>query len=311
MRCTALAFVAALLAIISAREPVAAKMPPMEISGGDLPYAVTATWPDTSAFWSAEPPAQPLEQPPARLGSGYQVASWYWGTRLPMRDGRQADDSATYYPFCGWERYACDRGVVQATVGGEEHWLLLDQERDAILRRYVELGRDGLLPAHPTILDVAAARAKYQREWIDVRVASTLLNSKYIQLFWQEALASEPETTYPFPLPAPAVPVQLTYPGGDTQLLHYLPWSGHLIDMSTAGDVSDAKIPVEAMTATPALQELMEFIAREAPLAPARPSAGSTRAGTTVPVWALVLGAATAALMVGGGAFALRRRLAV
>ena len=251
----------------------------------------------------------PLDGPPAQLGTAYEMPSYH--VRLPDVQ-RHRDGTAAYYPDCVWDNGACGRGVVRAEVGEENRWFLLDADRDAMLRRYIELGKEGLLPERPTVLEVLSARVAHQADWIEVEVEDVLLDSKQLQLFWQEARLTERRTIHPFPLRSLVLRVLFRLPEGRDLELRYLPWSGDFIDMSSVGNVLTPEVPVQAMNASPSLQRLLEFVAPDAPLAP-RPAAAasSTGEGPIVPVWALVLIAAAGTALVATGALAAGRRVTV
>ena len=313
----AVACAGVVFAVVVASRPAEAKMPPMTISGGDLPYAVTAVWPDTNAFWEAKVPPTVIHEPPPSLGQGYQVVSWYWDRPLGSVNAPvQADETATYYPFCAWWPRPCDRGVVRVTRGGAEYWLLLGEEQDLILRLYVTLARERLVPPEPTVLQVLAARMVHGRggEHIDVAMNGARLRQKEYRQFWQEMLSTGEETIHPFPFPLAAVDVTFTLSEGRGVSLRYLPWSGYFVDMTTVGDVSAVDLPVQGMTSTPRLRAILDqLIATAGPRTPGS-SVSQTERSALMPMWAIATAAAAGAIVAGaiaaGAGATLRRRRA-
>ena len=76
-RLIAAVVVAVALLALALPNPADAKMPRMTISSEQLPHTITATWPDTVAFWEAEgsPTRLRLVDVPAKLGPKYEVLS--------------------------------------------------------------------------------------------------------------------------------------------------------------------------------------------------------------------------------------------
>ncbi len=293
-----------------------AKSPPMTIKGAGLPYTITAPWAEQKAFWDAPSSPDRLDAPPLQLGIGYEVVSWYWDVPLGSANSTvQANEVGVYYPDCAWADHACDRGVVRVTRAGQSLWLKLDGARDAILRRYVTLGRQGALPAEPTALEVLAARVKYAKDPIGTQVAGKPVDADAAQRFWSEAGSLTHETIYPFPLDGKNYEINFQLPEGRTVSLTYLTASGYLIDLSEAGDVL-AGGPIRGSKATSLLRALLDGLAPAPRAASSTSSPSSARdSGASIPIWAVglaaVAGTAGVTLVAMGIAFARRRRSAL
>jgi hypothetical protein len=284
----------------------------MTITGDDLPYTITAPWPDQKAFWEAKHAPKVLREPPPKLGPGYDVVSWYWGQPL----GEEGmDDIGVYYPDCIWEGPACERGVVRVSKGDEVHWLELDAERDALLKRYVELGRAGVLPSEPTIVEVLAARMVHSGEEIAVGVGGQPLEPVDQRLFWDEAAAVIGlARTFEYPRDIDASErLLLTFrlPEGRTVNVRYLRSLGCFCEEPTGGGLP-ATVELTGLPATPRLQALLEELAPpEGPGGNAAARSASDDVSSGVPLWAIVTAAAAGtagvAVVVLGPVAVLRR----
>jgi len=316
-----IAILALAVALLAQREPATAKMPNLEFRGGDLPYSISGTWDDTSGFWDADDPTQLIDEPPADLGTGYEVLSWYWGMRLPQRAGRQADDIAIYYPDAVLTGLRPGRGLVRASVADEEFWLLLDAQRDAILRRYVQLGRDGLLSREPDQIELLAAAVQHG-ETIGVALAKDApVPDEQAAAFWRHAIAALGTSRiieYPSSVSfGDYVTLTLLLPEGRTVDVRYV-LSERCFCRQMPGSGLPETITLRGTPASPEMHALMETLAAESEqawaeqLSSAR-ATGATRAGDGgdgLPAWALPPLATAATLLVALAALATRRRRA-
>ena len=302
MRLVAGMVTAGLLAL-AAPLPAAAKSPPMTFTGPDLPYTITAPWPDQKAFWEMDPWPTTLAAPPAELGHGYEVVSWFWNKPIP--GNLQADEVAIYYP---------EPGIVRVTRGDEVHWIELDEARNALLQRYVILGRQGVLPPEPTILDVLIAAVVHAHENVVVEIGGQPLTQKRALLFWQEAesLITRWDRVYVNTLPVGGQNFDLKFrlPEGRYVSVRYIRELGYLVDLSALGGYRGW---VKGYKVTAPLQALLEAAAPPLPEPNSRARLNNPPGDPApLPLWAIAAGAAagTAGIItttLGAAAFVRRR----
>lgn len=192
-----LAIAVLLATTLAGPRPALAKMGAMQIAGGDLPHAITVPFDDASSFsWQdfGDPPLvghpEVVAAPTGMLGTGYQVQSDVWGDVRAQLGAWPADGCAAE---CGMATYYPTEGVASLNgVGGAtEVWVRLDPERRAVLGRYIELGRAGLLPAEPSILDVLAAGSRQSGALPPVSIGGRALTSEQLSRFWT-TVSSQP-----------------------------------------------------------------------------------------------------------------------
>lgn len=167
---TAAALVLLAFAVAKDATPIEAKVDTAILSGGDLPHPITLAFEDAYAFWALPDPRSNLDlpggwpirvdAPPANLGTGYELQSGIaaallgnnpFGLWRDIEFGEGRQPTATYHPAVA---------ALELRIGDDApRWARLDEDRAGILDRYIELGRAGALPEHPSILDVLAAEA--------------------------------------------------------------------------------------------------------------------------------------------------------
>lgn len=189
---------AVLAAVMPGTDDAEAKGNLTVISGGDLPHAVTMPFEDSFTFsyprsamvpwdqFSGWPRA--LDTGPRDLGRGYEVTSGLWGEMvyslgLTLVQSTEQRIDTTYFP---------DQQVAEVRVepGGVQLWVELDDGRAALIGRYIELGRAGLLSEEPSILDVFAAERRLNGAGTPVEVDGRALMPDEIAAFWN-IVASE------------------------------------------------------------------------------------------------------------------------
>ena len=317
MRFIAAIAVAVALLAFALPNPADAKMPRMTISSDQLPHKITATWPDTVAFWEAEgsPTRLRLVDVPAKLGPKYEVLSWYWQRAVGPAFGVQANDVASYYPYCARYFRLCDHGIVRVSRGDEDVWIELGEERDAILRRYVTLGGVTELPQQPAPIELFAAAAVLGEEEILVSVEGRRLNGEAERVFWQEIFstigeAREYEYRRQIPLEE-RILITFHLPEERTVTVRYVPWLLCFCPEPTGTPVT-ATVRRAGVPATPRLNGLLDKLRDDAPgppptAAPASAADGAgDSAGGTLPVWTLFLIAGGASLSAIGAGFSVR-----
>lgn len=292
MRLVVAALVASLVAL-ALPYSAGAKSPPTTISGGDLAHGIALPYQDDDAWWRMAS-RQTLAGPPADLGTGYTVFSWAWTSD---------DDKAVYYP---------SSGAATFVRGGAAVWVELSGEQQALLDRYVTLGRAGPLPADPAMLDVLVALVSEGGERVGVQVAGRSLDASSEQSFWQEATLAvgRSELIHPFPMIGSGqteLNIAFDLPEGRSVSLVYIRATGYLIDMTTAGGAQTAEVTMQGFKATPGLRALLENFAPP-PEPPAGGGANSQTGGSLLlPLWAIVTTAAAATIAVAGLAVGVAR----
>ena len=166
------------------------------ISGGDLAHSVRMAKTDEDAFRRRLDSPPKLDDRPELSGDGYTVTTTYWDDVLrgSRNDREAADPGATYYE---------DGGFVRARQDGEDVWLALDTRQRAILDRYLNLTRAGLLGERPGILEVLAAASRSEN--IGVHIGGSLLTDPEWERFWASLSVT----------PSPAFLEQPQRPAGD------------------------------------------------------------------------------------------------
>jgi hypothetical protein len=192
------AFVALLAAAEAPTSPAEAKGNLTVISGGDLPHSITLPFEDSWAFSYPYSPnitwdqfrswPERLDATPSNPGPGYDIYSDFSGIvvselGLTLQQTSEQKITATYYP----ESAAAH---VMVEPDGHNLWIQLDPERAALLDRYIALGRAGLLPEEPSILDVFAAEYQLNGTFTPVAVDGRPLTSEELASFWP-VVASE------------------------------------------------------------------------------------------------------------------------
>ena len=309
MRFIAAIAVAVALLALALPTPADAKMPRMTISSDQLPHIITATWPDTIAFWEADgsPKRLRLVDVPSKLGPKYEVLSWYWQRAVGQAGEQRVGDVASYYPYCAHYFRLSDHGIVQVSRGEEDVWIELGEERDAILRRYVTLGRVTELPEQPAPIELFAAAAVLGEEDILVSVEGRRLNGEAERVFWQEIfslIGESREYEYRRQIPLEErILVTFHLPEERTVTVRYVPWLLCFCPEPT-GSALTATVRRDGIPATPRLNGLLDKLRDDAPDPPRRtaPTSPADAARGALPVWALFLIAGGASLsMIGAG----------
>lgn len=321
MRFMAAIPVAVVLLALALPNPADAKMPNMTISSEQLPHTITTTRPDTSAFWKAggSPTRMRLVDVPSKLGPKYEVMSWYWRRAVGPADGVHANYVADYYPYCARYFRLCDHGIVRVSRGEEDVWIELGEERDAILRRYITLGRVAELPQQPAPIELFAAAAVLGEEEILVSVEGRRLNGEAERVFWQEIFstigeAREYEYRRQIPLEE-RILITFHLPEERTVTVRYVPWLLCFCPEPT-GTPLTATVRRDGVPATPRLNGLLDKFrhgATDPPPAAAPALATNSAAGERAAflTWTLFLIAGGASVsMIGAGLSVqtLRRR---
>jgi hypothetical protein len=146
------------------------------LSGGDLPHPLRLAAIDEADFMQRLSPPPKFDDPPGATGPTYTLTTPYWDEVLrgDRADRAPAEAAALYYP---------QGGFVRARQDGKDAWLILDLRQQAILERYLRLGREGRLPEAPGIMHVLFEASK--TEMIGINIGHDTLPEATRAAFWR------------------------------------------------------------------------------------------------------------------------------
>ncbi len=227
-------------AALSFAGPATAKNGPTRISGPGIEAPIRIAFADELAFWAGLGP-RPVEFAGVPEGPAYTVDSDYWGTIIPSTWAGQTPPTQGSQPDDLKALYFVDDGLVRLSRGSQLVWLRLDENRQILLRRYVELGRHGLLPTEPTIFDVLVA-ARRAGEDIGVEVAGQQLGVE-VEALWRAIAERAPGRAQQVPQFTPRTAIDFRLTEGRAIRLWVVPSQGVLADISEVQQANNYAIP--------------------------------------------------------------------
>jgi hypothetical protein len=159
-RVLALLFV---LALFSSTYAVAPEfdIPSVTIADGDLPMAVRLAPADADALRRRVNTLPRLEGEPAVDGPSYTVTTSYWPVAIRLEDDEDELDvsvAGRYYPQGGYVLLTLDDlDDASDDQDPEDVWVVINLRQRAILDRYIQLAKAGLIGEAPSTIDVLAA----------------------------------------------------------------------------------------------------------------------------------------------------------
>ena len=136
-------------------------IPSVTIAGGDLPLDVSLAPADADAFRRRVNTLPRLEDEPAATGPSYTVTTSYWPVAIRLEDDEDELDVSVvgrYYPQGGYVLLTLDDlGDEADDLDPEDVWVVIDLRQRAILDRYIQLAREGLIGGTPSTIDILAA----------------------------------------------------------------------------------------------------------------------------------------------------------